>query len=65
MIIPTEFPYSEDPSRDAERIVFNKLKVVFGNEKNFDIYLDLSSKKLSIAGFKKFDSHNIFFTIYD
>jgi|TARA_B100001971_G_scaffold188641_1_gene190112 hypothetical protein len=38
MIIPTEFPYSEDPSRDAERIVFNKLKVVFGNEKNFDIY---------------------------
>ena len=38
MIIPNEFPYSDDPSRDAERIVFNKLKAVFGNEKNFDIY---------------------------
>ena len=38
MIIPKEFPYLDDPSRDAERIVFNKLKAIFGNEKNFDIY---------------------------
>ena len=34
-------------------------------KKNFDIYLDLSSKKLSIAAFKKFDSHSIFFKEYD
>ena len=35
------------------------------SKKNFDIYLDLSPKKLSIAAFKKFDSHNIFFKEYD
>ena len=35
------------------------------SKKNFDIYLDLSSKKLSIAAFKKFDSHTIFFKEYD
>ena len=26
MIIPSEFPYSDDPSRDAEKTVFTKLK---------------------------------------
>tara|TARA_Y100000590_G_scaffold403727_1_gene490658 strand:+ start:305 stop:1015 length:711 start_codon:yes stop_codon:yes gene_type:complete len=35
------------------------------SKKNFDIYLDLSSKKLSIAAFKKSDNHNIFFKEYD
>ena len=35
------------------------------SKKNFDIYLDLSSKKLSIAAFEKFDSHSIFFKEYD
>ncbi len=35
------------------------------SKKNFDIYIDLSSKKLSIAAFEKFDSHNIFFKEYD
>ena len=35
------------------------------SKKNFDIYLDLSSKKLSIAAFKKFSSHSIFFKEYD
>ena len=34
------------------------------SKKNFDIYIDLSSKKLSIAAFEKFDSHNIFFKEY-
>ncbi len=35
------------------------------SKKNFDIYLDLSSKKLSIAAFDKLDSHNFFFKEYD
>ena len=35
------------------------------SKKNFDIYLDLNSKKLSIAAFKKSDSDNIFFKEYD
>ena len=35
------------------------------NEKNFNIYLDLSSKKLSIAAFEKLSSHNFFFKEYD
>ncbi len=35
------------------------------SKKNFDTYLDLSSTKLSIAAFEKFDSHNIFFKEYD
>ena len=35
------------------------------SKKNFDIYLDLSSKKLSIAAFEKFSSHRIFFKEYD
>ena len=34
-------------------------------KKNFDIYLDLSSKKLSIAAFEKLDSHSFFFKEYD
>ena len=35
------------------------------SKKNFDICLDVNSKKLSIAAFAKFDSHNIFFKEYD
>jgi len=35
------------------------------SKKNFDIYLDLSSEKLSIAAFEKFSSHSIFFKEYD
>ena len=35
------------------------------SKKNFDIYLDLSSKKLSIAAFEKFSNHSIFFKEYD
>ena len=31
------------------------------SKKNFDIYIDLSPKKLSIAAFKKFDGYNVFF----
>jgi len=38
MIIPSEFPYSDDPSRDAEKTVFTKLKKIFSNENDFDIY---------------------------
>ena len=34
------------------------------SEKNFDIFLNLSSRKLSIAAFKKFDSSSIFFNEY-
>ena len=34
------------------------------SEKNFDIFLNLSSRKLSIAAFKKFDSSSIFFKEY-
>ena len=34
------------------------------SKKNFDIYIDLSPKKLSIAAFKKFDGHNVFFKEY-
>ena len=41
MIIPENFPYTEDPSRDAEKIVFEKLKEIFGNEKDFDIYYNV------------------------
>ena len=35
------------------------------SKKNFDIYIDLSPKKLSIAAFKKFDGHNVFFKEYN
>ena len=35
------------------------------NKKNFDIYLDLSPNKLSIAVFEKFSGQNIFFKEYD
>ena len=35
------------------------------SKKNFDIYINLNIKKISIAAFKKFDSHNIFFKEYD
>ena len=35
------------------------------SKKNFDIYIDLNTKKISIAAFKKFDSQNIFFKEYD
>ncbi len=38
MIIPNVFPYPEDKRRDAEKLVFNKLKEIFSKEKNFDIY---------------------------
>ena len=38
MIIPNVFPYPEDKRRDAENLVFNKLKEIFSKEKNFDIY---------------------------
>ena len=41
MIIPENFPYTEDPSRYAEKIVFEKLKEIFGNEKDFDIYYNV------------------------
>ena len=34
------------------------------SKKNFDIYIDLSPKKLSIAAFKKFDGYNVFFKEY-
>ena len=34
------------------------------SEKNFDIFLNLSSRKLSIAAFKKSDSSTIFFKEY-
>ena len=33
------------------------------NKKNFDIYLDLSPNKLSIAVFEKFSGQNIFFNL--
>ena len=35
------------------------------SKKNFDIYLNLSSSKLSIAAFKKLSDHNPFFKEYD
>ena len=35
------------------------------SKKNFDIFLDLGSKKLSIAAFKKSDSRSFFFKEYD
>ena len=35
------------------------------SKKNFDIYLDLSSAKLSIAAFEKFDGNSIFFKEYN
>ena len=35
------------------------------SKKNFDIFLDLGSKKLSVAAFKKSDSHSFFFKEYD
>ena len=35
------------------------------SKKNFDIFLNLNSKKLSIAAFEKFSSHRIFFKEYD
>jgi len=35
------------------------------SKKNFDIYLALSSTKLSIGAFKKFDGNNIFFKEYN
>ncbi len=41
MIIPENFPYTDNPSRDAEKIVFEKLKEIFGNEKDFDIYYNV------------------------
>ena len=41
MIIPENFPYIDNPSRDAEKIVFEKLKEIFGNEKDFDIYYNV------------------------
>ncbi len=34
------------------------------SKKNFDIYIDLSSKKLSIAAFRKYDGHKTFFKEY-
>ena len=34
------------------------------SKKNFDIYVNLSSKKLSIAAFKKLDGHSAFFKEY-
>jgi len=34
------------------------------SKKNFDIYINLSPKKLSIAAFKKFEDHNTFFKEY-
>ena len=34
------------------------------SKKNFDIYIDLSPKKLSIAAFKKFSGHNVFYKGY-
>ena len=38
---PENFPYIDNPSRDAEKIVFEKLKEIFGNEKDFDIYYNV------------------------
>jgi len=35
------------------------------SKKNFDIYIDLSPTKLSIAAFKKFDGNSIFFKEYN
>ena len=35
------------------------------SKKNFDIFLNLNSKKLSIAAFEKSTSHSIFFKEYD
>ena len=35
------------------------------SKKNFDIYLDLCSTKLSVAAFKKFDGNSIFFKEYN
>ena len=47
MIVPENFPYPGDPSRDAERVVFEKLKKIFGNEKDFDIYYNVEITHLS------------------
>tara|TARA_B100001245_G_scaffold115223_1_gene84454 strand:- start:418 stop:696 length:279 start_codon:yes stop_codon:yes gene_type:complete len=35
------------------------------SKKSFDIYIDLSPTKLSIAAFKKFDGNSIFFKEYN
>ena len=35
------------------------------SKKNFDIYVALSSTKLSISAFKKFDGNSIFFKEYN
>ena len=38
MITPKNFPYPDDPSRNGEKIVFDILKEIYKNEKDFDIF---------------------------
>ena len=63
MIIPENFPYIEDPSRDAEKIVFEKLKEIFGNEKDFDIYYNVEIDHGSSSNYKQRRLGNRFYYI--
>ena len=38
MITPKNFPYPDDPSRNGEKIVFDILKEIYKDEKDFDIF---------------------------
>ena len=38
MITPKNFPYPGDPSRNGEKIVFDILKEIYKDEKDFDIF---------------------------
>ena len=55
MIVPENFSYPEDPSRDAERVVFEKLKKIFGNERDFDIYYNVEITHLSNSNVSRED----------